>query len=192
MSGWCGSLTKSDWGAEAFARNFGEQPAYFPDAPGCWHREEKLLPDTLLDDLRAQGIRHFGIATGRNRFELATVLEKGGLTDQIHADAILTSEIMTKPDGRVLHYVLGKLAALAQADGVPAPGSALFCGDTKDDLDAVLNYRKLAQDGARWVGAVAVVGNGEADFFRRAGSDAVIAHVEQLPAVIHNFNRSGA
>lgn len=179
------------WGAADYARCFGEPPCYVTDAPGCWHREQQLLPETLLDDLRRLGIRHFGIATGRNQVELSTVLESSGLHQQIPAEAIITSEILAKPDGRVLDWVLARLDQVASDAGSLPPGAALFCGDTKDDLDAVLNYRALAGAHARWIGAVAVVRPEEAAFFQRSGSDAVINHIDQLPAlvqILHNGN----
>ena len=62
------------WGAADFARCFGESPRYVTGAAGCWQREKQLLPESLLADLRALDVRHFGIATGRSQVELATVL----------------------------------------------------------------------------------------------------------------------
>jgi HAD superfamily phosphatase len=176
------------WGAADFLRCFGEDPRYVADAPGCWHREEQLLPHTLLDDLRSLGIHHFGIATGRSRFELATVLESSQLEQHIPIEAMLTGDVLAKPDGRVLDRVLGSLDGLAAQGGRAQPGATLFCGDTKDDLDAVLNYRALKGNDARWIGAVAVVRPEEEEFFRRTGSDAVINHVADLPALIQRFN----
>lgn len=177
------------WGAADFLRCFGENPRYVIDAPGCWHREEQLLPHTLLDDLRNLGVHHFGIATGRSRVELATVLESSGLDQHIPMEAMLTGDDLTKPDGRVLDRVLGSLDGLATRVGRSQPGATLFCGDTKDDLDAVLNYRALKGNDARWIGAVAVVRPEEEEFFRRTGSDAVINHIADLPALVENFNR---
>jgi phosphoglycolate phosphatase-like HAD superfamily hydrolase len=170
-------------------RCFGEDPRYVADAPGCWHREEQLLPVTLFDDLRSLGVHHFGIATGRSEFELATVLESSGLGQHIPVDAMLTGDVLAKPDGRVLDRVLSSLDGLASQAGRSQPGASLFCGDTKDDLDAVLNYRALKGNNARWIGAVAVVRPEEEEFFRRTGSDAVINHIADLPALIESFNQ---
>ncbi|MCB0112958.1 MAG: hypothetical protein R2873_13725 [Caldilineaceae bacterium] len=180
------------WGATDFLRCFGEAPAFVTDAAGCWHKEEQLLPPTLLADLRTAGIRHFGIATGRNRFELATVLESSGLDREIPAQAMITGDVLAKPDGRVLDRVLHNLDQLAGNRVDNLPGPALFCGDTKDDLDAVFNYRALKGDSARWIGAVSVVRPEESDFFRRSGAEAVIQHVAELPALVDSINAGRA
>jgi len=178
------------WGSADFLRAFGEPPHHVSDAPGCWHRETQLLPPTLIDDLRAAGVRHLGVATGRNQIELATVFESSGLHHHIPAEAVITGDVMAKPDGRVLDHVLVNLAQLATSAGAPLPGAALFLGDTKDDLDAVLNYRKVTGADARWIGAVAVVQREEEPFFQQAGSDAVINHVALLPELIDRVNKN--
>lgn len=176
------------WGAADFERCFGEPPAFVGDAVGCWQREQQLLPHSLFADLRSLGVRHFGIATGRNRFELSTVLESSGLDREIPKQAMITGDVLAKPDGRVLELVLNNLDQLALSRADTLPGAALFCGDTKDDLDAVLNYRKLSGAQARWIGAVSVVRPEESDFFRRSGTEAVIHHVAELPALVQRVN----
>jgi HAD superfamily phosphatase len=176
------------WGSADFQRAYNEAPGYLADAPGCWHRETQLLPPTLIDDLRAAGVRHLGVATGRNQIELSTVLESSGLHQHIPDDAIITGDVLAKPDGRVLDRILANLAQLAASAGQAPPGAALFLGDTKDDLDAVLNYRKVTGEKARWIGAVAVVQPEEASFFQQAGSDAIIDHVALLPDLIDRVN----
>jgi hypothetical protein len=116
------------------------------------------------------------------------VLESSGLEQHIPIEAMLTGDVLAKPDGRVLERVLMSLDQLADAASLSRAGSALFCGDTKDDLDAVFNYRSRAGASARWIGAVAVVGPDEQAFFRRSGSDAVIDHVVHLPTLVRAFN----
>lgn len=181
------------WGADSFPEMFGEAPRFVTDAPGCWHQERQLLPADLLDKLQAAGIRHFGIATGRNRQELATVmatLQESGLDRRIPPEGIVTGDVLAKPDGRVLQLALSGLADQAENDGRPAPQSALFCGDTRDDLQAVLNYRALAGEhaAAGRMGAVAVVPPEEFTFYQRVGSDATIRHVSQLPTLLAAVN----
>lgn len=176
------------WGAADFQRCFHEPATHVPDASGCWHKEQQLLPSSLFADLRSLGIRHFGIATGRNRFELSTVLESSGLDREIPMQAMLTGDVLTKPDGRVLDRVLNTLDLLATDRTEPTPGASLFCGDTKDDLDAVLNYRSFKGTEARWIGAVSVVRPEEADFFRQSGTEAVIHHVAELPELVQKVN----
>ncbi len=177
------------WGEEMFRRLFHRPPETIRGAPGTWHREERLLPLDLLGRLRQMGVRHFGIATGRNRNELTTVFERSDLSQEIPATAIVTADELAKPDGRVLKMVLAGFAGTDATPGSP-PRAALFCGDTRDDLLAVLNYRKLtAQESARtWIGAVAVIPEEQDAFYQQAGSDAGIRHVAQLPALVEVLN----
>jgi phosphoglycolate phosphatase-like HAD superfamily hydrolase len=172
------------WGSQDFARHFGEPPRYVQDAPGCWHQEKQLIPDDLIEQLRGLGVRHFGIATGRDWRELNTVLAASQLDRHIPRHTMLTSDLLSKPDGRVLDWVLGAMGQAAQERGEAPPQAALFCGDTRDDLDAVLNYRQLRGNTARWVGAVAVAPVHEHPFFSQNGSDAALEHIQDLPRLI--------
>lgn len=172
------------WGSQDFARHFGEPPRYVQDAPGCWHHEKQLIPQDLIGQLRGLGVHHFGIATGRDWRELDTVLAASQLDRQIPRRTMLTSDLLSKPDGRVLDWVLGAMSQAAQEQGEAPPRAALFCGDTRDDLDAVLNYRQLRGDAAHWVGAVAVAPAHEHPFFGRNGSDAALEHIQDLPRLI--------
>jgi HAD superfamily phosphatase len=180
------------WGAQALPAVLGRTACFLSDAPGTWNHERQLLPDDLLDRLRELGVRHFGIGTGRDRAELSTVLANGSLGHQIAPEAIVTADIATKPDGRVLQLILDGLARHGNSqDHRPEPPAvALFCGDTRDDLQVVLNYRALSRtmDGygaAAWMGAVAVVSEEQFLFYQSAGSDATIAHIAHLPELVY-------
>ncbi len=175
------------WGAADFRRLFGQAPRHVADAPGTWHRERPLWAPDLFHRLQAAGVRHFGLATGRNRMELATVLQVGGLDRFIPAQARITGDVLQKPDGRVLATVLARLHQVASAQGMPPPQAAVYCGDTADDVAAVHNYRRLAGPDATPIYAVAVVPPEEADFFRTLGADVVVSHVEELPPLLERL-----
>ncbi len=175
------------WGHRDFRRLFGVVPCHVPDAPGTWHRERPLFSPDLFDRLRSRGIRHFGLATGRNRMELSTVLEASGLARLLAEEACITADVLQKPDGRVLVAALEGLSRVARVRGHPPPRAAIYCGDTADDVAVVHNYRDLAPAGAPPIHSVAVVSQEEADFFRDLGADAVIGHVDELPALLDRW-----
>ncbi len=175
------------WGHRDFRRLFGENPHHAPDAPGTWHRERPLFSSDLFRRLQDQGVRHFGLATGRNRVELSTVLAASGLEPLLPEEARITADVGQKPDGRVLVAALEGVARAAQARGEAPPRAAIYCGDTADDVAAVHNYRRQAPTGAPPVRSVAVVSLEEANFFRELGADAVIGHVDELPALLERW-----
>lgn len=186
------------WGAENFERVFGLPARYVADEPGLWRREVQLLPPDLPDQLREAGVRLFGIATGRTRDELDLVYAAAGLDRHVPEAYIMTGDALSKPDPRVLDHVLTAMNQQAQAAGQPPIRSALFCGDTMDDLMAVLNYRQLQQSrtadnhngagpGPEWVGAVAVTSRQDFPFFAGAGSDIAVEHIGQLLQVVRSL-----
>jgi phosphoglycolate phosphatase-like HAD superfamily hydrolase len=178
------------WGGEHFERVFGVPGRIDPPQPGFWQREVKLLPADLPDRLRAAGVRAFGIATGRTREELNLVYESAGLDQVVPEAHILTSDTLTKPDGRVLDLVLTAMQRTAAEAGQPPIRTAIFCGDTMDDLQAVVNYRGLAHaQNPVWMGAVAVAKPTDFPFFQQAGSDAAVTHVAQVEQVVDAINQ---
>lgn len=175
------------WGAEQFERVLGLPARIDPPPPGLWRREVQLFPGDLPDRLGAAGVRAFGIATGRTQDELGLVFASAGLDQFIPPAHIVTAEIFTKPDGRVLDRVL---AGMRQSNGEPIR-TAIFCGDTMDDLQAVVNYRGLPHvEKPTWVAAVAVAKPEDFAFFQQAGSDAAVTHVAQLPQIVRAINRA--
>lgn len=184
------------WGAEHFERVFGLSARFAPQEAGLWRQEEQLLPVDLPDRLRAAGVRVFGIATGRTRDELDLVYRSAGLDQHIPESYIMTGDSLSKPDPRVLDAVISAMSKQVQADGQPPIRTALYCGDTMDDLQAVLNYRTMSQsrpsaDGAprpQWVGAVAVTRAQDFPFFAGAGSDIAVEHIDQLEQVVRTLN----
>lgn len=179
------------WGSEQFERVFDLPARIDPPQPGLWKREVKLLPAHLPEQLGAAGVRAFGIATGRTQDELALVYKSAGLDRFIPAAHIVTADTLSKPDGRVLDLALAAIQRTAAESGQGPIRTAIYCGDTMDDLQAVVNYRGLAHaENPVWVGAVAVAKAEDFAFFQRAGSDAAVTHVGQLDQIVKTINRS--
>lgn len=168
------------WGADAFERHFGRPAAYHPDAEGTWHHERPLIRAELFDQLRSRGILHHGIATGRSQVELNSVMAFEWLAREFDSAAVMTGDRLAKPDGQVLEYVARALKSSAQKP----PAAALYCGDTRDDLDVVLNYRDLGDESKLWIGAVGVMPESEWPLYKEAGSDILIESIHQLPDLL--------
>ncbi len=178
------------WGHETYARVWGTEPPPLPAQNGTWHQEVPLISGDVLADLRAVGIADMGIATGRSALELQTVLRSSDLADHIPVSAMCTADILTKPDPAVVRWCLERLG-YAEARPRRDPVGALFCGDTRDDLQLALNY---AHGQSRppaprvWLGGVAVVPESEFAFFLQEGAVACIDHVQRLPELIRLLN----
>ena len=178
------------WGHEAYARVWGTEPPLLPVQNGTWHQEVPLIADGVFAALRAAGIADMGIATGRSAVELQTVLQNSDLTDHIPVSAMCTADILTKPDPAVVRWCLERLG-YAEAEPRLSQVGALFCGDTRDDLQLALNY---AHWDSRppvprvWLGGVAVVPESEFAFFLQEGAVACIDHVQHLPELIRLLN----
>ncbi len=177
------------WGHEAYARLLGTPPP-LPPQPGTWHQEVPLISECVFAALTAAGITDMGIATGRSAQELQTVLQHSRLTDHIPISAMCTADILTKPDPAVVAWCLERLG-YAPAGSRAGPVHALYCGDTRDDLQLVLNYAERDSRSpapAVWLGAVAVVPESEFAFFLQEGAAACIDHVRHLPVLIRLLN----
>ena len=179
------------WGTDDFARLLGGNLPPLPHQPGNWRLEKPFITPRDLEQLQAAGIAAFGIATGRSRLELQTVLDSSPLAHYIPLDSMCTRDTLSKPDPAVLDWCRHRMRRQGQ-NGCPAVSSLLFCGDTRDDLQLVLNYldweyREPATD--LWVGAVSVVEETEFPFYLEAGAVACINHIRYLPAVVEKLNQ---
>lgn len=175
------------WGTADFARLIGGTLPSLPPQPGTWHEESPFISVGIFAQLQALGVSAFGIATGRPWLELSTVLDNSDLDTFIPRDAMCTADILHKPDPQVIHWCTQRMRTHA-----PPVTSALFCGDTRDDLQLVLNYRMWPEREAPaglWLGAVSVVPESEFGFFLEAGATACIDHIRFLPAVAEKLNR---
>lgn len=178
------------WGDVDFDRLIGGPRPPLPRQEGTWRQERPLIQPRILDEIQALDNPALAIATGRPWLELQTVLDSSTLLDYIAKTAICTADILEKPDPEVIRWCLARMRNLHGTDGTVS--SVLFCGDTRDDLQLVLNYRGWqAREPADhlWLGAVSVVDESEFDFFLNAGADACIDHIRHLPRVMRKLNQ---
>lgn len=192
------------WGAELLRAFFGREPLYAPDAPGLVHNETLLLGEELLPALAASGITKLGLITGRVGPEVGWAVtriaagsglpddpgdEAGSIVTWVESEhgrspfgAIVPATVYAKPDPRALVEAVRALGARA----------ALYAGDTADDLDLVLRYRREAQaadPALPPVLAIQIASGDEAAVYRERGADIVIPHVAQLPAALALLER---
>jgi phosphoglycolate phosphatase-like HAD superfamily hydrolase len=190
------AMDEQYWGAELLRAFFGREPLYAPDAPGLVHNEALLLGEELLPALATSGITKLGLITGRVGPEVGWAVTRlaagSGLRDDATEGigtwaesehgrspfgAIVPATVYAKPDPRALVEAVRALGARA----------ALYTGDTADDLDLVLRYRREAQPADPAlppVLAVQIASGDEAAVYRERGADIVIPHVAQLPAAL--------
>jgi FMN phosphatase YigB (HAD superfamily) len=177
------------WGAELTRELRGQEPAHILDAPGLVHNEVVLAPESLLPDLYAGGIRHFGLITGRLGPEVPwairvlrektlpptpdwpLVASAWGATP---FETIVTGDQLLKPDPAALILVAERLGTR----------QGFFVGDTADDLSLVLNYRRAATASAPPFLAVMIASGREAELYRERGADLVLAHIRELPGAL--------
>ena len=177
------------WGSERIGGVLDTSPVHDTDLPGTWHAERPLVTASLLDSLRHLGIDAMGIATGRPLIELQTVLDNGPLLDYIDFDCMCRGDILTKPDPAVVSWCVDRMRSRLPAQR-GRELTILYSGDTRDDLDLVLNYARWdarEPSEALWIGAVSVVPESEFGLFLEAGAAACIDHVSELPAVVQEF-----
>ena len=177
------------WGSALVGDILDTPPSHEADLPGTWHAERPLVTAGLLDCLRNLGIDAMGIATGRPLVELRTVLDNGPLLDYIDFECMCRGDILKKPDPTVVSWCVERMRARLPAQRGQAL-TILYSGDTRDDLDLVLNYDRWdAREpvDSLWLGAVSVVPEAEFGLFLQAGAAACIDHVSELPAVVQEF-----
>lgn len=184
------------WGAALARELFGREPIYGPEAAGFVHNEELLLDETLLPALAEHHIAKLGLITGRVGPEVdwavRALADRCGLEEgngwRWHESAhgrspfgcIVPATIYAKPDPRALAHALDALEARA----------AVYVGDTADDLDLVLSYRREldaqeAGSAERAPVLAAMVATGTAaEAYRARGADLILARVTQLPAAL--------
>jgi len=190
------AMDEQYWGAELLRAFFGREALYAPCAPGLVHNEELLLGEDLLPALAASGITKLGLITGRVGPEVGWAVtrlaagsglpddETGGMVAWAESEhgrspfgAIVPATVYAKPDPRALVEAVRALGSRA----------ALYAGDTADDLDLVLRYRREAlpfNPALPPVLAIQIAGGDEAAVYRERGADIVIPHVAQLPAAL--------
>jgi HAD superfamily hydrolase (TIGR01548 family) len=175
------------WGAALVRELYGHEPVYAPDAPGYVHNERLLLDAATVRALIERGVTRYGLITGRWGPEViwaARVLVEAWREEQdaqryesaygaTPFGAIIPSEEYVKPDPAALVAALERLGSQG----------AFFVGDTADDLDLVLRYRREVA-AALPVLAVCVAQGNTAETFQARGADITISSVTELPAAL--------
>lgn len=184
------------WGAELAWEIYGHSPLYAPEAVGFVHNEELLLDDALLPELRRRGVTQLGLITGRVGPEVGRAVGRivggCGVVEGDAADGpvwfesehgrspfgcIVPATIFAKPDPRALVYAVEALGLQP----------AVYVGDTADDLDLVLRYRReqrTARPELPPVLAVTIAAGADAEEYRRRGADVILSSVRKLPAAL--------
>ena len=162
------------WGADLLQDRLGLEPAFHTGA-GFVSLEQPLVPVGFFDEVKAVHVRRFGIITGRSPVELQAGLHtlRKVVGPGVHFDVMITSSHIRKPDPR----------ALVEAARAIETKSALYIGDTGDDLQLVLNYRSAGTSAISCLAAI-VAKPGLAEHFAHAGADIVLDRTTELPAAI--------
>jgi phosphoglycolate phosphatase-like HAD superfamily hydrolase len=168
------------WGAERYRRTFGRPPAHV-SVSGYIRMERPLVSRDFFERLRRSGITKIGIATGRHEHEMPEPVEELGLAGIVPDEAIVTSDEVRKPDPRVLQRAVDALGSEA----------GLFVGDTKDDLEMVLRWRKNGANETTPFWAVMVAPEKkEQEFYKEAGADVLLETADVLPEIILELRAS--
>lgn len=159
------------WGADEMRKRFGHEPRYLPDAPGLVSKEEMLYTPDFPRRLRAAGIQHLGMITGRVGPEVDSALERmEAYSGERWWEVVVSADICAKPDPRALRLAI---AAVGTQGG-------LFIGDTADDHDLVSRYHasKTAQEPD--ILAAMLVNPAEVALYIQRGADLIVNSVEDL------------
>ncbi len=168
------------WGAERYLQTFGKPPTHV-NVSGYIQMERPLVGRDFFERLQESGVTKIGIATGRHEHEMAEPIEKLGLAKIVPEEAIVTSDELRKPDPRVLQRAVEALGSKA----------GLFVGDTKDDLEMVLRWRKNGADERTPFWAVMVAPEKrEQEFYKEAGADILVKAADVLPEIIPELRAS--
>ncbi|HTI14049.1 MAG TPA: HAD family hydrolase [Dictyobacter sp.] len=163
------------WGAEELRKRFFREPNYIFDAPGFVHNEEMLFAPDYFARLRAAGIKHMGIITGRVGPEVDIALEYfERYCGEKWWDVVVPATHIAKPDPRALQYAITETGARG----------GLYIGDTADDFDLVQRYKAGWKENDPQIVATVVVMEHEADVYRQRGADLLVSGVEDLLSVL--------
>jgi HAD superfamily phosphatase len=161
------------WGASELQKRYNYTARYLPDFPGYVHNEELFFAPDFFATLRHRGIRHMGIITGRVGPEVDIALEMmEAYCGERWWEVVIPADVMPKPDPRALQLALA---------GIPGGiDSALYVGDTGDDLAVVQNYRAARQPGDPEILAVSLVYPHEVELYQQRGADFIIEHINDI------------
>lgn len=160
-------------------RLFGFEPQYVDIESGFLERERALIDLSLLpEDMK------MGILTGRAKRETVLALERIGLIARIPEDFWLTDDYpIRKPDPKAIAVLMDKLEAM----------TAIYVGDTVDDLKMVNDYKATAAPNSPSVlVCMTLTGpNGERNrtLFLEQGADIIATDVNALLSYLKHFGK---
>jgi HAD superfamily phosphatase len=163
--------TECYWGEDELRKRFGRSAAYLKGFKGFVHNEEIIYPRDLFSHLKAAGIQHFGMITGRVGPEVDVAKEHmEAYSGERWWEIVVSADQFFKPDPRALQFALEKLGT----------HGGLYIGDTADDFDLVRRYREVKTAGEPAILAAMVVTSAERELYRGRGADVMVDTVGEL------------
>jgi HAD superfamily phosphatase len=164
------------WGAVEYERRFGIPPRFLPDWAGFVRRETMLYTPDFPDRLRASGIAHLGLITGRVGPEVDSAIERmEAYSGQRWWDVVVSASECPKPDPRALYLAI---------DAVHTQGG-MYIGDTADDHDLIIKYSAVKTPHDPTILAVMLVHEDEIAVYQQRGADIIISAVEDVQKLLH-------
>lgn len=194
------------WGASLIQEHYAHVPIYAPEAPGFVHNEVLLMTEDLLPALGRDGVSRLGLITGRVGPEIVWAVRRlvaGSGLDRAGRETsspfgwfeasfgaspfgvVVSGDIFTKPNPRALEHAAHEVRA----------GGGVYVGDTADDLDLVLRYRRelrAANPALPPFLSVIVASGPDAEVYAARGADAVISHIAELPVALAGLRARAA
>ncbi len=159
------------WGADNIRKYFGHEPRYLPHEQGLVHNEEMLYAPDCMTRLRATGITHLGMITGRVGPEVSDALERmQTYSGESWWDVVVPADMYAKPDPQALRAAI---TAVGTRGG-------LYIGDTADDFDLVRRYRAEQSPEEPDILAAMLIGEDEDDVYQQRGADIIVRSVDDL------------
>lgn len=163
------------WGRDEYRKRFGQEPRYLPDAPGLVHRETMLYTPDFPARLRAAGIAHLGMITGRIGPEVDSALERMEVySGASWWDVVIAADTYAKPDPRALQ------AAIQAVD----TRGGLYIGDTADDHDLVQRYKAIKAAEEPDILAAMLIHPEEVEIYQERGADLIVSSVADLLSLL--------
>jgi HAD superfamily phosphatase len=155
------------WGAYRYSSVFGEEPLHVTTAAGLVDDERPLVDADLPRRLRETAdVGWVAVITGRTPAELDAALDLLGWAPG-DLDAVVTGDVVRKPDPACLDRILGVLGSRA----------AVYAGDVRDDWELVRRHRAERPSAPPVRG---VIVGGEAGALRALGVDATLREAGDL------------
>jgi HAD superfamily phosphatase len=159
------------WGAAEFRKRFRREPRYLRNATGLVRHEQMLYAPDFPARVRAAGIKHLGMITGRVGPEVDSALERmEAYSGERWWEVVIPADICPKPDPRALQMAI---------DTVSARGG-IYIGDTADDYDLVRNYQASKAPAGPDMLAAMCVPAAEVELYKERGADFIVRSVEDL------------